>query len=75
VKITIESTDKITTLDGVRARLWNGVTESGVPCLVFVSRLAVANGEDQSQFERELAETPPPREVAARSVFEARTVL
>lgn len=63
VEIQIESTDKITSMDGVPVRLWAGLTASGVPCHVFVHRVAVANSVDQSQFERELSEMPQPERV------------
>jgi len=56
MKITMESTDKITMLAGVPARLWAGVTEGGVPCHVFVHRLAVHEDEKQAEFDRELEE-------------------
>jgi hypothetical protein len=68
VKVHLESTEKIVELgidvDGrtvfVPARVWEGVTAAGVPCHAYVTRIAVANGEDQTQFERELAEQRPP---------------
>jgi len=56
MKITMESTDKITMLAGVPARVWAGVTEGGVPCHVFVHQLAVYEDEKQAEFDRELAE-------------------
>ena len=60
MKIAIESTDQITQLDGVPVRVWRGTTEGDVPCLVFVHRIAVANGVDQSQFDAELVEKRVP---------------
>lgn len=60
MKMTITSTDKCTEIDGVPVRLWEGVTEAGVPCLVFVHRLAVKKTEDSAQFEAELKEQCPP---------------
>jgi len=60
MKLTIESTDKLTVMDGIPVCVWNGVTKAGVKCLVFVHRLAVHNDEDQSQFDRELVEQLPP---------------
>lgn len=62
----IESTDKIVQVQndaqdpGVPARLWEGVTDSGIPVHVFITRIAVRNGEDHSQFERELYECRKP---------------
>jgi hypothetical protein len=63
MKITIESTDTETEVDGVLCRIWAGVTESGTECVVFVHRIAVHNDEDQSEFERELRENPAPKVV------------
>ena len=36
MKMTIESTDQITAIDGVKVRGWEGVTAGGVKCVVFV---------------------------------------
>lgn len=60
MKITIESTSNITDIDGVPVRHWQGVTEEGVECHVFVHRIAVKNDLDAGQFERELKEMDPP---------------
>lgn len=64
MKITIESTTKIVTLqtsDGIMpARIWEGMTDSGIPVHCYVTRIAVHNNEDQSQFERELKECRAP---------------
>lgn len=66
MKITIESTSKITTLNGVPARVWEGHTENGVPVHCFVTRIGVAKDQDCSQFERELQEhRAPSPEIAA----------
>lgn len=70
MKLTIESTDKLTHIDGVAVRVWNGVTEKGTKCLVFVHRVAVAETEDATDFERELSEQlEPGRTVALRNVL------
>ena len=60
MKITIQSTAAITSLNGVQVRLWTGVTSRGIPCKVFVHRVAVQQAEDNSDFERELQEMLPP---------------
>jgi len=60
MKITIESTNEITDIDGVAVRLWNGVTESGIKVKVFVHLLGVHEKEDQGEFLRQLAEATPP---------------
>jgi hypothetical protein len=60
MKITITSTDKLTIMDGAPVRVWDGMTENGVPCKVFVHRLAVHRDCDTADFERELQEQLPP---------------
>ncbi len=70
MKLTIEATDQVTSLDGVLARVWHGTTEAGTPCLVFVHRVAVRDDKDQAEFQRELAEQlPPGRTVSLRQVL------
>jgi len=70
MKITIESTDQLTHLDGVPVRVWEGTTEGGTPCKVFVHRIAVDQDEDQVAFEAELQEQlPPGRVVDLRQVL------
>lgn len=57
MKILIESTDEIGTINGVQCRKWLGKTEAGVPCLVFVPRIAVAR-EHEAVFDVERLGTP-----------------
>jgi len=59
MKVQMEVTDKITIIDGVKVRLWEGVTEGGTKCKVFVHRIAVRNNDDCTQFEKELKEQMP----------------
>lgn len=63
MKITIEPTGKLTNFEGSPVRVWNGKTESGIHCIVLVRSLAVADNADQTEFERELKELPPPARV------------
>lgn len=68
MQVQIESTTELATLDGVLCRLWNGVTADGVPCLVYVHRIAVRDDRDSSQFEKELfAHDPPKPELSANA--------
>lgn len=60
VKIRILSTDEITELDGVPVRVWQGVTEQGARCFVFVHRIAVCTDEDATEFDRQLSQTLRP---------------
>lgn len=70
MEIIIEATEKLTHIDGVPVRLWEGTTEAGTKCKVFVHRIAVHNDEDASQFENELQEKMPPGRV-----FDLRHIL
>jgi hypothetical protein len=63
MRLMIEATPTVTTIDGVPVRLWEGTTEDGIPCRVFVHRIAVANGQDQSAFEQVLLGQPMPDEI------------
>jgi hypothetical protein len=63
MKITITSTELMTHMDGVPVRLWEGTTEDGAPCKVFVHRIAVGDEHDSSRFDRELSERFPPGRV------------
>ena len=73
MKITIESTTRIVTANGVECRVWEGVTERGVKIQALIPRIAVANGQDTSQFEAELREhSAPSAEVQA---FPLRMIL
>jgi hypothetical protein len=70
MKIMIEPAGEITHLDGVPVRPWKGTTDEGVPCIVYVHRLAVRDDQDTSAFERALAEQAPPSELTAPELRE-----
>ncbi len=74
MKVPLESTSKIITLNSAPARLWEGTTESGVPVVAFISRIAVPSGQPQGEFEKELQEHRPPRPELA-GTFDARLIL
>lgn len=78
MKVTLESTDKtielVTPTGRVPARIWEGQTESGIPCHAFVTRIAVHKDEDSSQFERELQEQRPPSVDVAKA-YDLRVIL
>lgn len=59
LRMTITATEHTTHLDGVEVRLWEGVTQDGVPCKVFVHRIAVRDDRDASVFERYLSAKVP----------------
>lgn len=60
MKIQMHSTTKIVELNGVPARIWKGVTEGGVECHVYVTRVSVDKENDVSEFEKELQEHSAP---------------
>jgi hypothetical protein len=65
VKVTLESTSKIVGLvtpsgGTVPARLWEGTTELGIPVHAYITLIAARQGEDLSEFERELEEQRAP---------------
>ena len=64
MRIQIEATDIVTTLDGVPVRVWHGTTERGVECLVYVHRLQVREEADRREFERDLKEMPVPTDMS-----------
>jgi hypothetical protein len=63
-KVQLESTSKIVELviDGkpIPARIWEGATEGGIRCHAFITRIAVANNDDSSEFDRDLKECAAP---------------
>lgn len=76
MKITIESTDRIVTVqsghagraNAVPARVWQGTTESGIPVVCCITRVAVPAGHPTEEFERELQEHAPPNEHAVKGI-------
>lgn len=68
MKIIIENTDRIVLLTvenggekgRVPARIWEGKTDSGIPVHCFITRIAVAEGENTEQFEKELSQQKAP---------------
>lgn len=67
MRLHIESTTKVVHLDGVPARVWEGHTDSGIPVHCYITRVAVRDDADLSQFEAELEShrTPVNADVAA----------
>lgn len=63
IKLTLEPTDRIVTLDGVPARVWQGTTDAGVEVHCFITRIAVPTdkADECERFSAELKETAAPR--------------
>jgi hypothetical protein len=60
MKITIEPTTKMVQINGIPARIWEGVSDSGIPVHCYVTRIAVPKDMDCAQFDRELSEQRAP---------------
>lgn len=60
MRVTLQSTTKTVTLNGVPARIWEGKTDSGIACHAYITRIAVDLMEDSSEFDRELQEHRAP---------------
>jgi len=75
MQITVESTDKIVELNGVPARVWEGVTESGGPVHCFITRISPQTNyaDEIAQFEKELQEMQAPS--AAIQAYPLRMIL
>lgn len=71
--VTVHSTDQIVDAQGgVKCRVWEGETESGIKVTMLVPRIAAHKDQDLSQFERELVEHKPP---TLTNVFPLRMIL
>lgn len=84
MKVTVRSTERIVlvTPEGgtgrIEARVWEGETETGIPVVLLVPRVAVpleldGHPVDQSTFLEELKEHSPPTELG--SAFPLRMVI
>jgi hypothetical protein len=58
MKITVQSTTRMVEANGIPCRVWEGKTERGIKISCLIPRIAVASGDDTSQFEAELTEKP-----------------
>lgn len=76
MKVTLESTTRVVSLRNgnsapMLARIWEGRTETGIPVRAFVTRISVQDGNDQTEFDRELRRqrSPRPDETAVTEVY------
>ncbi len=61
MRTTIENTDRITMVNGVPVRIWEGKTETGIPMIALIALIAANKDSDCSQFEEELSEVSTAR--------------
>lgn len=70
---TIESTNAIVEVKpGVRARVWEGRTEGGVPFTAYIMLCQVLTADDNAEFERDLQEERKAPNDATRRAIDAR---
>lgn len=61
MKVTLQSTTKLVTLNGVPARIWEGQTESGIKVHAYITRIAIDMNETRTdEFETELLQQEQP---------------
>lgn len=60
MKMTLESTTRMTTVNGAPARIWEGKTEGGTRVFAAVTLVAAATEDDQTELRRDLSEHRPP---------------
>lgn len=73
MKATITSTDAVVEMRDVRerpflSRVWEGVTENGIPFTAYIPIVQVARQEDQRQFDEELTYHKHPTEETVRAI-------
>jgi hypothetical protein len=73
--LTITNTTQIVTINGIPARVWEGVSENGIRVQCLITRIAVHNNDDCAQFEKELTEQAAPRSEDRPDAFPLRMVL
>lgn len=74
MRVTLESTTRFITVNGVKARVWEGITEKGVRCYAAIALVAAHSEDDNKEFEQSLMEHKPPSSSAIKA-FDIRTVL
>jgi hypothetical protein len=72
MKITLEPTGRFDTVEGVRCRIWTGMTESGAKLTAYIPFVKVHRDEDNTEFEKALSEVKVVRELVS---FDYRMVL
>jgi len=71
--VTLKNTTQIVEVNGVKMRVWEGSTDSGIAVQALIPRIAALKTDDLSQFDRELTECAVPS--AAVRAFPARLIL
>lgn len=75
MEIMLKSTNRIVEIEPqsaanarpIKARIWEGETDSGIPVICVITRIAVPEGHDQTQFRADLEENEPPTAAAVKA--------
>jgi len=62
MRVTLQNTTKQVILNGVPVRIWEGKTDSGIPCHAYIALIGVARDLDSAEFDREIEEQMAPSE-------------
>lgn len=74
MKITVESTAQVDTVEGASARVWEGSTDKGVPIKVWIAVISPQTHDEEAhaQFVQELQELKGTRTLSS---FDIRLVI
>jgi len=59
MKLSLENTEHVVTIDGVTCRIWQGKSASGIEAVAFIHKIVPATEGDRAEFDRELLECAP----------------
>lgn len=65
MKLILEATGTIETVNGCPSRIWKGKTESGIEVTCWIPIVRVRRDADNSEFERELREIGVDRQLVS----------
>jgi hypothetical protein len=75
MNVTLQPTDRMTNLNGVPARVWEGTTGKGVPIFCLITRVGVREDHDYSELEQELEEQRAPCSTEVANFIPLRMIL
>jgi hypothetical protein len=77
MKIILEPTSKMTAVNGTPVRIWEGVSDAGIPCFALIAIVGVDKDEDSTAFDESLKEVKAPTGmtdwIGRDIIFEAET--
>ena len=60
MNVTLQPTDRMTEINGVPARVWEGTTGKGIPVFCLITRVGIREDHDAAELEAELREQRAP---------------